>query len=376
MKRVIIIDYIHLVNLFTYGGAPVLEKVVTVGGVPRVMNTTLPAYSIKMMHSWANYGYTPTIVCFDSKGSADSRKGYFTYAIKNGKLPEKAGKGWQKGYRGSRGLRQQAIIEGVDLTAALLKQGGVKIVKSSKYEASDLIAGVVAKTKLAYPDAFIDIITGDILLTSLVDERVSVFLRSRKTSYAQTPDLLKAHYVQITPSTFERFVGDTGEWKSLNAKYNTMLLKMCLRGWGGQGLNKHNEITPTRFNTLLNQLSKQGVDLGNFLRMGLPVKRYIQKDTGEVVSCSVINKENKHLYGVSYDDPVELTDAVNILRHYLDEPVIQHIKWMYNGLNANGVLRYGSTWRVPAKIQTIPDYYQADVLAKTCVAVGMQIKVT
>ena len=76
-RRVLIIDISHLFYKYAYGGASRLSSTIMVDGIPTVVDTTLPAYTIKQIHRWSKGGYYPTAICFDSLGSNRSRKAYF-----------------------------------------------------------------------------------------------------------------------------------------------------------------------------------------------------------------------------------------------------------------------------------------------------------
>ena len=183
-RRVVIVDVSHLFYKYAFGGAASLSATITVDGVPQVVDTTLPAYTIKQLHRWSNFGFNPLVVCFDGKYGNRSRKAYF--AKYNGLRPGAE----PVGYKGSRQSQDQRFYDGVNITRNLLVDGGVVCLKADGYEADDLVKAAVDASKAQYPDLPIDVITGDQDLVPLVDDQVSVFLSSRKMTWAEDKSIV------------------------------------------------------------------------------------------------------------------------------------------------------------------------------------------
>ena len=223
-RRVTIIDVSHLFYRFAYGGATGLSSTIMVDGVPKRVDTTLPAYTIKQIHRWSKFGVNPTVVCFDGAGCSRSRKAYFAKhnGVKEGGEPI--------GYKGPRESQDARFYEGVNLTMNLLLQGGVCCLKADGYEADDLIKAAVDKAKIDYPNLPIDVITGDADLVPLVDDQVSVFLYSKKMTWAESQDIEKNHYVQLRPENYQTYMESLTNYKNLLVPYNTVILSKCLRG--------------------------------------------------------------------------------------------------------------------------------------------------
>ena len=76
-RRVIIVDFNHIAYSYAFSGAKALSAAICVGGETQVVDTTIPSYSIKTLHRWANNGGNPLAVCFDGAGSSRNRKAYF-----------------------------------------------------------------------------------------------------------------------------------------------------------------------------------------------------------------------------------------------------------------------------------------------------------
>ena len=328
-RRIVIVDVSHLFYAYAFGGATGLSSTLMVNGVPTVVDTTLPSYTIKQLHRWANGGVNPLIVCFDGKGCAKSRKAYFA-----SKLGLKDGKA--VGYKGSRESQDSRFYEGVNLTMNLLLNGGVCCLKADGYEADDLIKATVDKAKAEYPDLPIDIITGDMDLVPLVDDQVSVFLRSRKSTWAESPEIERKHYVQLTPDNYSEYLEDLTNFKKLSIPYNTVLLTKLLRGDKSDEIPGYPKFTPTKYNKLICSLMDDGYDLSELCRYGNPIRKVCYKGTLEEIPENEIDNVPSEMKVVKYDDPENLVNLCSILSNYLDDDVIQHIRFIYNGINLNG----------------------------------------
>ena len=345
-RRVIIVDVSHLFFKFQYGGAAALSSTLLVDGVPKIIDTTLPTYTIKALHRWSKGGYNPLVVCFDGAGSAKSRKAYFAKAngIREGAEPI--------GYKASRESQNSSFYEGINLTFNLLTQGGVSCIKADGYEADDLIKAVVDKAKIEYPNLPIDIITGDQDLVPLIDEQVSVFLTSKKVTWAETKELEKRHYIQLTPNNYQDYIEGLTDFKNLSIPYNTALLKKLLRGKKADDIPAYPKFTPTKFNKLINQLIEDGYDLSDLFRYDSPTATICYRVTEEPIPGDIIDTVPNEKKMIKYGEPPTLTRMCSVLGNYLEPEIIDHIRFIYNGVNLNGAFTgLGDTFnRRPAKI--------------------------
>lgn len=330
-KRVVlIIDFNHLAYRYAFGGATQLSATIMVDGVPRVVDTTLPAYTIKQINRWANHGINPTVVCFDSAGSGKCRKAYFK------KYHDKIASGSGDGYKETREIQDNRFYEGINITMNLLNQGGVCCLKGEGYEADDLIKAAVNKAKEQYPNLPIHIVTGDQDMVPLVDEQVSVFLSSKKLTYAEDKIYEKNHYVQLTPENVQAYMQDLTEFKGLNLPYNTVLLKKLLRGKKADGVPAYPKFTPTKFNNLVAVLEENGHDLGSLFRYDSPVSTICYRGTEEPIPTDLIESTPKEQKMIKFSEPKKLTEICDILSNYLDEDIVEHVRMVYNGVNLNG----------------------------------------
>lgn len=338
-RRVLIVDVSGMFYKYAFGGATSLSATVMVDGVPTVVDTTLPAYTIKQLVRWSK-GFNPMAVCFDSAGSNRSRKAYFIQGN------QEAGGSEAVGYKESRSFSDNQFFQGVNMTGNLLRNGGVCVLKADGYEADDLIKAAVDKAKAQYPHLPIDIITGDQDLVPLVDDQVSVFISSKRMTWAESKELEKRGYVQLTPNNFQSYMETLSEFKNLSIPYNTALLKKLLRGKKADDIPAYPKFTPTKFNNLIARLQEDGHDLGSLFRYGNPIKEVVYRGTEEVIPQELVASVPVEQKMLKFREPAELTKMCSVLSEYLDDDIIQHIRYIYNGVNLN------------AAFTTVPDTFK------------------
>jgi len=329
--RIVIIDVSHLFYKYAFGMAAGLSCQVEVDGVLKTVDTTLPAYTIKQIHRWSDGGFNPTVVCFDSRGSNASRRAYFI----NSGLLAKPDTGGVVVYKEGRGVQDQRFYDGINMTLRLLLSGGVTCLQASKYEADDLIFAAVQKAKKEFPNIPIDVITGDADLIPLVDEQVSVFLSSKKTTWAESSEIEKRHYVQLRPYNMQEYVEGLTAFKNLSVPYNTVLLTKLLRGDSSDKIPGYPKFTPTKYRSLISQMINDGVNLSEVCRYDAPTQTLIYRDNSEPIPENLIDfvpNENK---AIKYGEPVCLTNLCEILSNYLEGKMIEHVRTVYNGINLN-----------------------------------------
>ncbi len=329
LRRILIIDVTHMFYKYAYGGAKRLSTTIMVDGYPVEMDTTLPTYSIKAIHRWSQYGYYPTVVCFDSRGCGLSRRAYFATQAEETGVPT------QTGYKAKRDTQDGLFYDGVNLSMNLLRQGGVTALSAEGYEADDLVKAAVDKAKREYPNLPIDVVTSDVDLVPLVDYQVSVFLSSRKDTYAETKDLEKKGYVQITPYNYQEYMEGLSAMSKLKVPYNTVLLTKLLRGDKSDNIDGYPKFTPTKYKKLIEQLEEDKVDLSDICRYDNPIKEYRYISTGELIPEEKLNSTPRNDIQIKYKDPACLTKLLETLKPYLDENILKHIRFIYNGINLN-----------------------------------------
>ena len=359
-KRVLIVDFNHRAHMYLNNG---FNPSVTmkINGEQVVIDTAIQSGFIKDVHRWSKGGYYPTVVCMDSP--VPVRKAYFAreFGMSVGTAAE---------YKGGREKQSEKFYDSIAMTQDMLTRAGIFCVKRHNYEADDLIFACIKKAKQQYPGMPIDIMTNDADILPLVDDTVSVFLRSKKGTYADSEEYERAHYIQVTPRTYQKFVEDLSSYKKFLVPYNTLLLHKILRGDSSDNISSikdiKKEFPPTFYNELMRYMLRDNeagnIDLANLFRYGEPTAIYKDKVTDRVLTnkeaaseykkCQEegINFESK--VDISYGDPAELTELLRVFSEYIDdERVLTHIRKMYLGMNLNqAYMNYGELSRRPAKI--------------------------
>lgn len=331
-RRVIIVDFQHLAYSYAFGGATALSSTLNIDGVPTVVDTTIPAYTIKTLHRWADGGRNPLAVCFDSKDCARSRKAYFEQ-FKN--ETDECDALTDDGYKASRESQDGKFYDGINITANILYKAGISCFKAEGYEADDLVFACVKRCKELYPDLPIDVFTGDADLLPLVDDQVSVFHRSRKSTWAEDKSIERPHYFQVRPYNFQSYVEGLTSYKTIKVPYNTLLLAKLLRGDKSDGVTGKKDWKPKMYGQLLDLLEEDGYDLGELFRYGENTETYVYRDTQEPIPEDLIATTTREQMMIKYGDPVELTRLCDILSNYVEEKDINHIRNVYRGINLN-----------------------------------------
>lgn len=346
-KRVVIVDFNHLahMHLNSHHNMSVVRKE---GDIVRTIDTTVVSGVSKSVMNWSDRGNNPTVICFDSP--VVCRKVYFAKEL-----------GAPIEYKGGRSKMSDVMYESLSNSIDLFRKSGVSCVKANGYEADDLIYACIKRAKAEYPGMPIDVITNDADLLPLVDDTVSIFLRSRKTTYAVDKDLEKVHYVQVTPLNFQEVVEDLTRYKKFYIPYNTILLHKLLRGDPSDNIPGVKNMYPPRvYNNLVQEMENDWVDFREVFRYGDNTVTYKNKLTGLTTCDREIYKANKDQYDIIYGDPVELTRMVEILERYIDnENVIDHVKRAYRGMNLNQAYNYVDAARKPAVVRAFGGFDSA-----------------
>jgi len=330
-RRVRIVDYAHMAWSYAHGNATPLSCMLEVNGVKQVVDTTIPAYTIKALNRYAKNGVYPLVVCFDSKGCSACRKVYFS------KIWGIDSEAQCKGYKARRELPSGSFFDGINITSSFLVEAGVTVLKAEHYEADDLVKASVDAAKRMYPDLPIDIITGDHDLVPLVDEQVSVYLRSVKTTWAESRDIEIPHYVQITPKNYQEHLQGLSTYKTskLQIPYNTVLLAKLLRGDKSDEIPGKSDWKPKVYNQLIDILQAEE-DIENLFVYDAPVKNIVYKDSWLPVPSDKIATTPRDQMMVKWGEPPALTRICEVLSKYCEEDDINHIRNIYNGINLNG----------------------------------------
>lgn len=281
MARYVLIDYMHLAHR-CFSAEP-LSTTVKIDGDMRVVDTTIPNYTIKNIFRYSGQGRFYTGVFFE--GGSSERKKYFAESS-------------EEGYKGNREKRRGSFYKGADLSMQLLYNGKVSIYRYTGLEADDCIYSVVKKIQAVDKVTPIDIITNDSDLLPLVDDQVSVFMRGTR-QYAEDGAPERRLYYQVTPNSWQDFVEYASAYKGFYIPYNSMLLFKLIRG------DKSDNVPPAirgygrkKFTALMLRMEDDGVDFQNTFR-----------------------------YGVDFDEVI-----APVLSNYFKPDEIERMKFIYNGI--------------------------------------------
>lgn len=288
-SRYVLIDFNHLA--FKYIAAKPLSTTVMIGNELHTVDTTIPNYTIKDVYRLGGRGLHFTGVFLE--GGNGWRKEYF----KNQKMP--TGKNVTQEYKGGRIPKNSALYGGIDLAVNLMANGQVSLYRQEGFEADDCIVSMVRKLKSLDQNTPIDVITGDSDLLALVDDQVSVYMRStRQHAEPGCPELRL--YFQVTPNTWNEFLSYTSAHRDFYIPYNSMLLFKLIRG------DKTDNITGAckgyggkKYSELMYRMEDDGVDFPNIFR-----------------------------YGVDFSEVMR-----PVLENYFDKETVDYMEFVYNGIN-------------------------------------------
>lgn len=264
-KRMVIVDYNHIAYKLAFAPAASLLHYYQdpTTGLVTPIPTNVQSGSMKSLFRWTRGGYDSLAVCFDRP--CPQRKAYFREAFSE---LESGGAG---DYKGQRNNANDMLMQAINMTQEMLEKAGVSCYYGNGYEADDLIFAVVQAAKEQYPDRKIDVVTGDADLIPLVDDQVSVFMRSMKNTDSEHLAIRKNKYVQITPKNYQSVIEGMSAYKNYTVPYNTLLLIKMLRGDSSDNIPgiPGRVYTPTRVRQIIEEMqSIESVDIGELFRYG------------------------------------------------------------------------------------------------------------
>lgn len=333
-KRVIIVDFNHMSHSYFHSPHRLSARI-KVGDEYVDKDTTIQNGTIKNIFRWTKHGVYPCAVCFDRPVIA--RKAFFQEHFPDMKV------GTAGEYKGNREKMPEAMFEAIQDVERLLRIAHVPVFAEPGYEADDLIFACVQRAKEKYPGMPIDIITNDADLLPLVDETVSVFLRSKKGTYAERADLEKAKYVQVTPRNFQEVVEDLSDYRGFIIPYNTILLYKLLRGDNSDNYKRKDIsrlFSPKRYNNLMISLLADNINLGQIFRYSVPETKILYKGTDEpfngTLKEALASPDKNKLYKKICNSE-ELDLILYILKNYTEmtDEMVDHVEKMYWGVNLN-----------------------------------------
>jgi hypothetical protein len=265
MARYKIIDFLHLAHR-TIQGEP-LHTTVMFGNEPRVVNTTVPNYTIKNIYNYSGRGEHFVAVCHE--GGASKRKAYFKQQA--GKIGNN-----QEGYKGDRERKGGEFFEGVNLAINLMFGGDVAQYRIAGLEADDMISSLVKIIQSVDRHTPIDIITNDSDMLPLVDDQVSVYMRATR-QYAEAGCPEHHLYYQVTPRSWSEYLGKTSQFGKFYIPFNSMLLYKMIRGDKSDGVDGSAVgYGPKKYSALMEQMVDDKVDFQNTFRYGVDFDLYMR----------------------------------------------------------------------------------------------------
>lgn len=333
-KRVIIVDFNHQAHTYFHSKFRLSARVL-VDGEYVDKDTTVQSGCIKNIYRWTKGGVYPCAVCFDRPVIA--RKAFFQSNFPDMKV------GTSGEYKGGRSKMPQEMFDAIQDCERVLKMAGVPVFAEQGYEADDLIYACVKRAKEKYPGMPIDIITNDADLLPLVDDTVSLFLRSKKGTYAEHPSLEKAKYIQVTPRNYQTVVEDLSDYRGFLIPYNSILLYKLLRGDTSDNY-KRKDISrmfpPTKYNAMIERMIGEYVNFEEVFRYGDPVTKLYYKDTGESYNGTMeeaLNSPDRGRLSMKICNTEELDAILELLREFteMNDEMLSHIEKMYWGINLN-----------------------------------------
>lgn len=383
-RRTMIVDFMHLAYKYTHGmgGTSLVQYVKMPDGTSKPIETNIQNGVSKAIHRWSRGGFDRTAICFDAP--TPIKKQYFRDAF---------GSGSESAYKGGRRGGTNAMFEAVDMTCNLFHAAGVSCYQAPEYEADDLILACIEAAKREYPDDPIDVVTGDADLIPLVDEQVSVFMSSRKTTWAESKDLEKTKYFQIRPDNYEEFVSglSMNSTSKLRVPYNTMLLIKLLRGDKSDNIPAppSKAFPPRRVNDIIDYMEELELDIADEFRYGGGLDRITELlnvftlagSTGErYVEFAAENPEQSV---AMFDPATDELDEDFLKEHDLVKDSakdgyggyadVSHIRKIYKGMNLNQEYTTDKGFRKPAKVR-VPESFDEANLAKEFSTLGINLR--
>lgn len=335
-KRVVIVDFNHMIHTYYYSQHRLSVRVVE-NGESIEKDTTIQNGTLKSIFRWSNHGINPTAICFDRPVPA--RKSFFYESFPDMVL------GTDKEYKGGREKMPQAMFDAGADVERILRAAGVSCFAVPNYEADDLIYACVKRAKEKYPGMPIDVITNDADMLPLVDDTVSVFLRSKKGTFAEDKSIEKLHYIQVTPRNFEAVVENLSAYKGFKIPYNTLLLHKLLRGdisdkFGRKDISKM--FSASKYNAMIEAMQEDRVNFAEVFRYGDPTYKILYKGTDEPFNGTLeeaLKSPDKGKLYQKIGNSEELDGILTLLKEYssISDEQLEAVEKVYWGMNLNQV---------------------------------------
>ena len=333
-RHVVIVDFNHMVHTY-YNSQHRLSIKVVVNGEQEDKDTTVQSGTLKSIFRWSNHGYNPTAVCFDRP--VIQRKVFFQTAFPDMVV------GSGKEYKGNRERMPEAMMEASRDVQGILQSAGVSCYAQNGYESDDIIMACIKRAKVKYPGMHIDIVTNDADLLPLVDDTISVYLRSKKGTFAENKKFEKTHYIEVTPRNYQQIVENLSAYKGFTIPYNCLLLHKLLRGDPSDqfGCKDICRMFPaSKWNAMIAAMEEDGIDFSTAFRYGEPVMKILYRGTDKefkgTMKDALASPDKANLYQ-KVCNPKELDTLMSVLRKYsaITDEQADRIEKVYWGMNLN-----------------------------------------
>lgn len=335
-KRVVIVDFNHMAHSY-YHSQHRLSIQVEQDGNSVTKDTTIQNGTIKCLYKWSNHGHNPMAVCFDRPVPA--RKAFFQSCFSDMKV------GTDSEYKGGRERMPDAMFEAISDVERVLRNSGVSCFAEHNYEADDLIFACIKRAKEKYPGLPIDVVTNDADLLPLVDDAVSVFLRSRTGTFAEDKSYEKLHYIQVTPRNYQTVIENLSAYKGFLMPYNSILLHKLLRGdvsdkFGRKDISRM--FSAKKYNAMIEAMMDDLVNFEEVFRYGSATYKILYKGTDEEFAGTLEDALSSPDKGKLYQkmgNSEELDAIITLLAEYsnLSKEQLDVVEKVYWGMNLNQV---------------------------------------
>ena len=172
-----------------------------------------------------------------------------------------------------------------------------------------------------------------------------MFIRSKTGTYAESKDLEKAKYVQVTPRNFQSYVESLSDYKGFLIPYNSLLLHKLLRGDKSDNYKRKDisRLFPmTKYNDMISRMLSDDINFEEIFRYGEPVVELRYKDTDKLyegtLQEALKSPDRTNLYQ-KIKNTEQLDVILEVLKIYtpLSEEMLDHIEKMYWGINLNQI---------------------------------------
>ena len=82
-------------------------------------------------------------------------------------------------------------------------------------------------------------------------------------------------------------------------------------------------------------MDADGHDLTTLFRYDAPVATICYRGTEEPIPLDLVDSTPKERKMIKFSEPKVITEMCDVLSNYLDDDVIRHIRFIYNGVNLN-----------------------------------------